>query len=880
MAVQYNDITAIGDVFIVKANAPIIGVQYISGYTDDVLNETVDRYFDREFRYSINGITYTDWIELTDANLQNEFINETDIFDIQYRYTRAGTDDTGFLTFNSISLLGVIVEVANPKIFTDLYFNKFFNYNDDSVLRWALNVLDKLYNRGIVANYVERGEITDEDDDDFLAFFGAITHFFAIIVRYAREFKDFTLNDVLLLEYLKQKNVFLCDDIDLAGLQNILSNLYNNFLERGTNQIVKTAGEDGKVVDGELLRLICKKDTDEFLFGLIEREKTIWNINNNSPLYKGTKGSINLIKAYESEQDVQDLTNYPLLEDFYITKYTDDTKDVIRVLNVAGTKVSGIGDAENQSKLILIDPRMNYEVTFYVKQAILGDYLHLKVNVYDEDFVLLTDCPISAINGSQTNLAIDKESLNRDDIYYFIRLLLFSQITECDPKYVLDIGFGNHLIINNPDAKYMSIELGSSIVSGGSYDGNNDLMIWDFKVSPAIENYANSFVMIPNIISSFMENNSEFTNQNIENKIKKFLLPYNTIFKNQFLDELFVSPDIPLQITITVKDETIIGAGNGSIIINAIGGTVPYVYSIDNGVTFFDTDTFENLSAGTYNIVVKDAKEITVTDMIIIEAGVSDLSVEAFTTPASKLDESDGEITVLASGGISPYYYSLDNINYQVSNNFTGLAVGDYTVYVKDSIDIVRSVEVTVGVIRDNLLTITVRDEKSVLVEGVSVRIFNNIGFEEIITTDINGEAEILLEDSGYNIEFTKSGYKTLLVNNLSVVSDRSYEAIIQTYYTLRVQHIIDPSSLIGPSSLIDEIVFSSFFTPIGQSNFTYNISIIDSNPVPLITVNNIIAGDYGFRSEGYYRGIPVADYTITNYTLINDDDLDIILET
>jgi len=82
---------------------------------------------------------------------------------------------------------------------------------------------------------------------------------------------------------------------------------------------------------------------------LIEPEKTIWNINNNSPLYKGTKESVNLIKAYEFTEDVTDLTEFPLIEDSFVGVYTDGTKEVIRILNVdstSGVILSGIGDAE------------------------------------------------------------------------------------------------------------------------------------------------------------------------------------------------------------------------------------------------------------------------------------------------------------------------------------------------------------------------------------------------------------------------------------------------------------------------------------------------------------------------------------------------------
>lgn len=46
----------------------------------------------------------------------------------------------------------------------------------------------------------------------------------------------------------------------------------------------------------------------------------------------------------------------------------------------------------------------------------------------------------------------------------------------------------------------------------------------------------------------------------------------------------------------------------------------------------------------------------------------------------------DGKITVTASGGTTPYQYSIDNgANFQAGNVFSGLAAGTYQIVVKDA---------------------------------------------------------------------------------------------------------------------------------------------------------------------------------------------------
>ncbi len=62
-----------------------------------------------------------------------------------------------------------------------------------------------------------------------------------------------------------------------------------------------------------------------------------------------------------------------------------------------------------------------------------------------------------------------------------------------------------------------------------------------------------------------------------------------------------------LGFTATPTVESCSGASDGQIAItNVTGGTGPFMYSINNGVQYFNTATFTGLSAGTYPVRVKD----------------------------------------------------------------------------------------------------------------------------------------------------------------------------------------------------------------------------------------------------------------------------------
>lgn len=132
-------------------------------------------------------------------------------------------------------------------------------------------------------------------------------------------------------------------------------------------------------------------------------------------------------------------------------------------------------------------------------------------------------------------------------------------------------------------------------------------------------------------------------------------------------------------------------AKNGSILLEIAGGQAPYKYSIDNGINFITTNNlqqaFNNLNSGTYNIVIEDATNCRLTQIIILRK-LNDLQIlNILKTPAT-CTVADGSILVQISGGTAPYSYSKDGIQFLSSNNstftFNNLREGIYFIQVRD----------------------------------------------------------------------------------------------------------------------------------------------------------------------------------------------------
>jgi plastocyanin len=125
------------------------------------------------------------------------------------------------------------------------------------------------------------------------------------------------------------------------------------------------------------------------------------------------------------------------------------------------------------------------------------------------------------------------------------------------------------------------------------------------------------------------------------------------------------------------------GDADGSIVGTATGGTLPYQYSIDGGTAWQPSGTFLNLSGGAYFVDVTDVNGCSSSQMLTINeppalvSAVTIISVSCF-------GMFDGSIIATATGGTSPYQYSLGGGLLQTSGTFSNLSSGTYFIDVTD----------------------------------------------------------------------------------------------------------------------------------------------------------------------------------------------------
>ncbi len=83
---------------------------------------------------------------------------------------------------------------------------------------------------------------------------------------------------------------------------------------------------------------------------------------------------------------------------------------------------------------------------------------------------------------------------------------------------------------------------------------------------------------------------------------------------------------------------------------------------------------------------------------VVVTTGVCTtppLTLSVTTTQPTCSNTSNGVINVTGFGGVPSYTYSINGVNYQVSNVFLGLAAGNYIIYIKDNNNTVTSQSVS-----------------------------------------------------------------------------------------------------------------------------------------------------------------------------------------
>jgi gliding motility-associated-like protein len=203
-----------------------------------------------------------------------------------------------------------------------------------------------------------------------------------------------------------------------------------------------------------------------------------------------------------------------------------------------------------------------------------------------------------------------------------------------------------------------------------------------------------------------------------------------------------VNDNAPLIDDIITTNSSCVG-NEGSITVNASGGSGGFQYSIDGGATFQASNVFSSLAPGNYTITVEDAAGCETTGQATVSTP-GGLAITAVNTTQPSCGQADGSLVIIANG--SGMQYSIDGgATYQASATFTGLSSGNYTVSVLDA----DGCEATQNVVLNDL----------------GAPVINSVQVVNIGCSNTTGS--VTVNATGQNLQFSIDGGVTFQTGNV-----------------------------------------------------------------------------------------------------------------
>ena len=217
------------------------------------------------------------------------------------------------------------------------------------------------------------------------------------------------------------------------------------------------------------------------------------------------------------------------------------------------------------------------------------------------------------------------------------------------------------------------------------------------------------------------------------------------------------------------------GATDGSIIINASGGTGTLQYSVNAGITFQGSNSFINLGLGAYNVVIEDANgcQTLGIENVLSNGGPSIVTINI--NQPTCFGTNDGSIVIAANGG--GLTYSIDGgANYATTSPetlgfFQNIAPGSYSVYIKDSS----------GCETFQVVTLSQPDQINTLIFGNNAGCGTSNGSASVLATGGDGNFSYLWDDASNQASSSASNIPAGLYH--VTVTDGNFCSVVDSVF-------------------------------------------------------------------------------------------------
>jgi gliding motility-associated-like protein/uncharacterized repeat protein (TIGR01451 family) len=286
--------------------------------------------------------------------------------------------------------------------------------------------------------------------------------------------------------------------------------------------------------------------------------------------------------------------------------------------------------------------------------------------------------------------------------------------------------------------------------------------------------------------------------------------------------------------------------GVGTITITASGGTSPYEYSINGGISFQNSNLFSNVAPGSYSVVVKGAGASANCPSTNIPITVNPSKAPLIINVNSSnptLCLANGNITILANGGIAPLQFSIDGTNWQSANSFNNLAAGTYVVYVRNA---------------DG--TCTQVSTSSVVLTQPASPIINNVSKTDPNNCNATNGTITVNATPNTGVQYSIDGIHWQTSNVFNNVAAGAYNiAVRYTNGSCTTTHTANPVVLNGSGAPTIVRVDKTNVTDCSKNDATITVLVSNTNAQYRYSIDNGLS----YQLSNYFTNLTAGTYTI-----------------
>lgn len=261
--------------------------------------------------------------------------------------------------------------------------------------------------------------------------------------------------------------------------------------------------------------------------------------------------------------------------------------------------------------------------------------------------------------------------------------------------------------------------------------------------------------------------------------------------------------------------------------------------------------SLSDLQSGVYSLLISDAKGCSYTQAVTIEEPAEAISASYMTEDVSCYGETDGFISINASGGVGALSYSLSNDgSFSTDNQFFGLDSGVYTVYIRDESEC--SYELSDILIEEPSEFIVSLDFDTLVYEYQDVKLKVDVvdpqgGYDLFWSSDPADLLPCASCDSVTIVEIERS-----IVLAVEAIDDAGCSAYTeQKVFVRRGNHVAVPTAFTPNADLNNDLLYIYGTSGAVVKEF----SVFDRTGVKLFSDQNITVNQEDRGWDGRYKG-------------------------